>query len=66
MCHKKGFSRYGSRKDAVPAIPISALVNVSSKDVPSPDSHATEYTEEYAGSAVDEGLQCGPKKEKQR
>ncbi len=68
MCHRNGFSKYGSKKDAVPSIPISALVNKNPENVPSPDPRATKYTEEYCrpASAVGEDLQHGPDMKKQR
>ncbi len=68
MCHRKGFSQYDGKKDAVPSIPISALVNGNPENVPGSDSRATEYTEEYCrpDPAADKGLQYGPQKEKQR
>ncbi len=68
MCHRKGFSRYGSKKDAVPSIPTSALVNKEPENVPRSDPRATEYTEEYCrpASAVDKDLKHVPEKKKQR
>ncbi len=68
MCHRKGFSQYSSKKDAVPSIPTSALVNKGPENVSRSDPRATKYTEEYCrpASAVGEDLQPGAEKKKQR